>query len=88
MSSGSSDSETISKSRFETTSKSDKESICGCYNNEPEYSQEEIEKMKERNGRASEKEGCKEDDARLGNTTSCTCENCQFYENMNTESLC
>ena len=46
MSSGSSDSESISECEFETTSESDKESIRGCYNNEPEYSQEEIDKMK------------------------------------------
>ena len=38
MSSGSSDSESISKCEFETTSESDKESIRGYYNNEPEYS--------------------------------------------------
>ena len=42
MSSGSRDSESISECKFETTSESDKESICGCYNNEPEYSQEKI----------------------------------------------
>ena len=47
MSSGSSDSESISECEFETTSESDKQSIRGCYNNEPEYSQEEIDKMKE-----------------------------------------
>ena len=46
MSSGSSDSESISECEFETTSESDKQSIRGCYNNEPEYSQEEIDKMK------------------------------------------
>ena len=86
MSSGSSDSESISECEFETTSESDKESIRGCYNNEPEYSQEEIDKMKEKNGSVSEKEGSKEDDTRLGNTTWCTCKNCKFYENMNTES--
>ena len=38
MSSGSSDLESISKCEFETTSESDKESIRGYYNNEPEYS--------------------------------------------------
>ena len=38
MSSGNSDSESISKCEFERTSESNKESICGCYNNEPEYS--------------------------------------------------
>ena len=69
MSSGSSDSESISECEFETTSESDKESICGCYNNEPEYSQEEIDKMKEKDRSVSEKEGSKEDDTRLGNTT-------------------
>ena len=42
MSSGSSDSESLSECEIETTSESDKESIRGCYNNEPEYSQEEI----------------------------------------------
>ena len=42
MSSGSSDSQSISEFKFETTSESDKGSIRGCYNNEPEYSQEEI----------------------------------------------
>ena len=63
-----------------------KEPIRGCYNNEPEYSQKEIDKMKENNGSISEKEGSKEDDIRLGNTTWCTCKNCKFYENMNTES--
>ena len=42
MSSGSSDSETISECEFETISESDKESIRGCYNNEPEYSQEGV----------------------------------------------
>ena len=46
MSSGRSDSESISECEFETISESDKESIRGCYNNEPEYSQEEIDKMK------------------------------------------
>ena len=46
MWSGSSDSESITKCKFETTSESDKESVRGCYNNEPEYSQEEIDKMK------------------------------------------
>ena len=80
MSSGSSDSESISECEFETTSESDKESIRGCYNNGFEYSQEEIDKMKEKNGSVSEKEGSKED------TTWCTCKNCKFYENMNTES--
>ena len=86
MSSGSSDSESISKCEFETTSESDKESIRGCQNNKPKYSQEEIDKMKEKNGNVSEKEGSKQDDTRLGNTTWCTCKNCKFYENMNTES--
>ena len=86
MSSGSSDSESISKCEFETTSESDKESIRGCHNNKPKYSQEEIDKMKEKNGNFSEKEGSKQDDTRLGNTTWCTCKNCKFYENMNTES--
>ena len=86
MSSGSSDSESISKCKFQTTSESHKESICGCYNNEPKYSQDEIDKMKEKNGIVSEKEGSKEDDSRLGNTTWCTCNNCKFYENMNKES--
>ena len=80
MSSGSSASESISECEFETTSESDKESIRGCYNNGFEYSQEEIDKMKEKNGSVSEKEGSKED------TTWCTCKNCKFYENMNTES--
>ena len=42
MSSGCSNSESISKCELETTSESDKESIRGCYNNESEYSQEEI----------------------------------------------
>ena len=69
MSSGSSASESISECEFETTSESDKESIRGCYNNEPEYSQEEIDKMKEKNGSVFEKEGSKEIDTRLGNTT-------------------
>ena len=86
MSSWSSDSESISKCEFETTSESDKESIRGCQNNKPKYSQEEIDKMKEKNGNVSEKEGSKQDDTRLGNTTWCTCKNCKFYENMNTES--
>ena len=80
MSSGSSDSESISKCKFEATSESGKESICDCYNIETEYSQEEIDKMKEKNGSVSEKEGSKED------TTWCTCKNCKFYEDMNTES--
>ena len=57
MSSGSSDSESITECEFEATSESDKGSIRGCYNNEPEYSLEEIDKMKENNGSASEKEG-------------------------------
>ena len=48
MSSGSSNSESISGCEFETTSESDKESICGYYNNEPKYSQDEIDKMKEK----------------------------------------
>ena len=69
MSSGSSNSESISECEFETTSESDKESIRGCYNNESEYSQVEIDKMKEKNRSVSEKEGSKEDDTRLGNTT-------------------
>ena len=86
MSNGSSDSESISECEFETTSESDKESIRGCYNNEPKYSQQEIDKMKEKNESVSEKKGSKEDDTRLGNTTQCTCKNCKFYENMNTES--
>ena len=85
MSSGSRDSENISEYKFETTSESDKESICGCYNNEPEYSQEEIDKMKEKNGSVSEKEGSKEDYTKPGNITWCTCKNCKFYGNMNTE---
>ena len=38
--------ESISECEFETNSEPDKESIRGCYNNEPEYSQEEIDKMK------------------------------------------
>ena len=42
--------------------------------------------MKENNGSVSEKEGSKEDDTRLGNTTWRTCKSCKFYENMNTES--
>ena len=42
MSSGRSNSESISECEFEITSESNKESICGCYNNEPEYSHEEI----------------------------------------------
>ena len=42
MSGGSSDSESISECEFQTNSEPDKESIRGCYNNEPEYSQEEI----------------------------------------------
>ena len=86
MPSGSSDQESISESESETTSRSDKESIRGCYNNEAEYSQEETDKMKEKNESVSEKEGSKEDDTRLGNTTWCTCKNCKFYENMNIES--
>ena len=86
MSSGNSDSEIISECEFETTSESEEESIRCCSNNEPKYSQEEIDKMKEKNGSYSEKEGSKEDETRLGNTTWCTCKNCKFYENMNTES--
>ena len=86
MSSGSSDSESISECEFETTLESDKESIRGCYSNEPEYSREEIDKMKEKSGSVSEKEGSKEDDTKLGNTTWCTCKNRKFFENMNTES--
>ena len=85
MSSGSTNSESISKCEFQTTSESDKESIRGCYNNESEYSQEEIDKMKKKNGSVSEKEGSKENDTRLGNTTWCTCKNCRFCDNMNTE---
>ena len=42
--------------------------------------------MKEKKGSVSEKEGSKEDDTMLGNTIWCTCKNCKFYENMNTES--
>ena len=42
--------------------------------------------MKEKNGSVSGREGFKEDDTRLGNTTWCTCKNCKFYENMNKES--
>ena len=84
MSSGSSNSESISKCEFETTSESDKQSIRVCYNNEPKYSQEEIDKIKEKNRSVSEKEGSKEDDTRLGNITWCTCKKCKFYENMNT----
>ena len=86
MSSGSSDSESIRECECETTSESDKDSTSGCDNNEPEYSQEEIDKMKGKNGTVSEQGGSKEDDTRLGNTTCCTCKNCKFYENMNTES--
>ena len=86
MSSGSSDSESISECEFETTSESDKESINEPNNNEPEYSQEETDEMKDKNGSVPEKEGSKQDDTRLGNTTWCTCKNCKFYENMNTES--
>ena len=86
MSSRSGDLESISKCEFETTSESDKESIRGYYNNEPEYSQEEFDKRKEKHGSFSEKEGSKEDDTRLGNTAWFTCKNCKFYENMNTES--
>ena len=73
MASGSSDSESISDCEFETTSESDKESIHGCCNDEPEYSQEKIDKMKEKNGSVSEKEGSKEDDNELRSTTWCTC---------------
>ena len=86
MSSGSSDSETISECEFETTSESGKESIRACCNNEPKYSPEEIDKMKEKNRSVSGKEGSKQDDTRLGNTAWCTCKNCNCYENMNTES--
>ena len=43
-------------------------------------------KWKKKNGSVSEKEGSKEDDTRLGNATWCTCRNCKFYDNMNTES--
>ena len=82
MSSGSCDSESISKCKFETISESDKVSVCGCYKNDPKYYQEENDKMKE-NGSVSDKEGSKEDDTRLGNTAWCTC---KFYDNMNTES--
>ena len=74
------DSESISKCKFETISESEKVSICGCYNNDPKYCQEETDKMKE-NGSVSDKEGSKEDDTRLGNTAWCTC---KFYDNMNT----
>ena len=42
MSSGSSDSESISECEFETTSESDEGSICGFYNNGPEYSQKKL----------------------------------------------
>ena len=42
MSGGSSNSESISECEFEANLESDKESIRGCYNNKPEYSQEEI----------------------------------------------
>ena len=38
------------------------------------------------NESVSEKEGSKEDDIRLGNTTWCTYRYCKFYENMITES--
>ena len=90
MSSESSDSESISECKFKTFSESDKESTRGCYNNDPECSQEEINKMKERNGTVSEQGGSKEDDTRLGNTTWCTCKNCKFehmnMNNMNIES--
>ena len=72
-SSGSSDSESISDCEFETTSESDKESIHGCCNNEPMYSQEKIDKMKEKSGSVSEKEGSKEDDNKVRSTTWCTC---------------
>ena len=54
MSSGSSDSQSISGREFDTTSESDKDFASGSYNNEPEYSQEEIDKMKEKNGTVSE----------------------------------
>ena len=76
------------KAKFETTSESDNESIRGRYNNEPEYSQEEIGKIKEKNGSVSEKEGCKENDTRLGNTICCTYKNCKFYESISADSLC
>ena len=42
MSGGSSNSESISEWEFEANLESDKESIHGCYNNKPEYSQEEV----------------------------------------------
>ena len=42
MSGGRSNSESISECEFEANLESDKESIRGCYNNKPEYSQEEI----------------------------------------------
>ena len=84
MPSGSSDSESISECEFEIISESDKESIRSCCYNEPEYSQEKIDKMKEKNGRVSQKEDSKENDTKLGNTTWCACKNCKFYENMNT----
>ena len=45
MSSGSSDSESISECEFETSSESDKKSIRAYYNYEPEYSQEDIDKI-------------------------------------------
>ena len=86
MSSGSTDSQSISEREFDTTSESDKDFASGCYNNEPEYSQEEIDKMKEKNGTVSEQGGSKEDDTRLGNTTQCTCKKCKFYENMKIQS--
>ena len=86
MPSGGSDSESTNECEFEKTSESDKESIRGCYNNEAEYLQEEIDKMKEKNGSVSDKEGSKEEDTRLGNTTWYTCKNYKIYENINTES--
>ena len=86
MSSRSCDSESIRECKFETASESDKGSICGCYNNEPKYSQEEIDKMKKMNRSVSKKEGSKEVHTRLGNKIWCTCKNCKFYENMNTKS--
>ena len=87
MSSGSSDSESISECEFETFSESDKKSIRAYYNYEPEHSQEDIDKIKEKNGSVSEKEGSREDDTRLGNTTWCTCKNCKFCENVNEQRV-
>ena len=58
MSSGSSNSERISECEFETTSESDKESIRGCYNNESEYSQVEIDKIKKKKKKKKKKWMC------------------------------